>query len=179
MKNRGITLIEVLIVVALLLGGLVPLVKMIIEGLRGTQIMGSITVANSLAQSLLEEIKQRKWDENAPQKGVYIPTTSASDTLGPDSGENQNYRYTLDDIDDYDDLDDNPIKDESGAVLTEYANKYKRSVVVEYVNVPLGGTVTVETGTKTDYKRVKVTVEIIGENRSVTQSVILANGTFY
>ena len=182
MGKKGVTLIELLIVVALLLGGMVPLLKMIISGLQGTQKMGEITVANSLAQALIEEIKQRKWDENSPDKGVYIPTVNASDVLRYESGEDPANRYTFDDIDDYNGdgtgFTDEPMKDDAGIVLEEYKDKYYRKVKVEYVDIPLGGKVTVS-ASKTDYKKVTVTVYIKNDDMNVTQSVILANGVQY
>ncbi|HSD63628.1 MAG TPA: hypothetical protein VLB50_07510 [Ignavibacteriaceae bacterium] len=61
----------------------------------------SIIVANGLAQSLIEEIQTKAFDEKTINKPVWnTASLTSTGILGKDSGENLNTQF--DDIDDYD-----------------------------------------------------------------------------
>lgn len=112
MNNRGITLIETIIAVAVLCVALLPLVSVFILGTKGMVGIDKANVAMQLARELMDEIKDKYWDEwNSPyketgedtdlrwRKEVAVPKKDRSQ-VGPDKGERR--RGQFDDIDDYD-----------------------------------------------------------------------------
>lgn len=156
-KNKGLTLIEIMLAITILLMAIIPLMKMLGDSLRGAQTFSDISIATQLAQDLMEEIKSRRWDENTPADGS--ETTVYSFPLGPDGGE-----PPYDDIDDYHNA------------TTPYDivdGKYTRSVSVTYVNVPDAGAITPVAGTS-DFKRIDITVEW-PNNKPLQMSTVRAN----
>ena len=142
-ETKGLTLIEIMLAITILVIAIIPLMKMLGDALRGAQTFGDISIATQLAQDLMEEIKSKKWDETTPYDGGASPGGSA---IGPDGGETP---ATYDDIDDYHD----PINP-----YDTIDNKFSRTVEVEYVNVPDGGIITTS-GVATDFKRITITIE--------------------
>jgi len=179
-NKKGVTLVELMITVTLILLGLIPLLKMFISAVTGTQMTGSATVADNIAKQMLAEISQKKWDEHCTVKGEYISLTSASDPLGTDAGEDANDKTTFDDIDDYKGWEEIPPRDLSNKPIPGYEG-YQLKVDVIYVTDPTTG-VTSSTS-KTDFKQVTVTVswqKTGAANRySVKRSKIFYNGIKY
>ena len=86
----------------------------------------------ALAESYIEEITARRYDENTPLGGVppCAPATLACSIPGPD-GEP---RAAFDDVDDYDGLDESPPRDADGGVRAGYEG-YRVQVQVTYASV--------------------------------------------
>ena len=175
-KKKGYTLVEIMIAMVVLVLGLIPLVKLIGDSLVATSDLGSRSVANELAQDLLEEIKQRKWDENAGVDG-FTTTLSA---IGLD-GETATDKTTFDDIDDYNALQgtnvEKPPKDASNTAMPQYS-KFTRSVRVRYMRYDAPTqTFVVDAGVQ-NYKQIEVTVSWSsggGKTRNVIHQTIMAN----
>lgn len=87
--------------------------------------------AVALAQSYVDEIVSRRYDEASPVGGVppCAPAAIACTPVGPD-GES---RSGFDDVDDYDGLDEQPPLDVEGNPRSEYAG-YRVQVSVAYVD---------------------------------------------
>lgn len=86
----------------------------------------------ALAESYLEEIMSRRFDENTPADGVppcSLATTPCTGAPGPD-GE---IRAEFDDVDDYDGIDDMPPLDADGLPRAEYAS-FRVQVAVNYAS---------------------------------------------
>ncbi len=163
-----------MIAMVVLVLGLIPLVKLIGDALVATSDLGSRSVANELAQDLMEEIKQRKWDEQAGADGL----TAAGDrsAIGLD-GETANNKTTFDDIDDYNNWQERPPCDASNTALPQYS-KFTRSVRVRYMRYDAPTQTFVEDAGPTDYKRIEITVSWSsggGKGRSVVHSTIMSN----
>jgi MSHA pilin protein MshD len=108
----------------------------------------------ALAESYLEEIMARRYDEVTPLGGVppcSLATTPCSATLGPD-GET---RSSFDDVDDYNGVDDAPPVDVDGNVRADYAG-FRVQVAVAYVDAALSGALGLDA--VSDAKLVTVTV---------------------
>ncbi|MDD5491814.1 MAG: prepilin-type N-terminal cleavage/methylation domain-containing protein [bacterium] len=146
----GFTLAEVLVAVVVITVALVPLISVLGQGVKRAKDPQRITVANMLAQDLMEEILCKKFDEDPTN-----PDTTAR--LGPDSFETRSGTPTsrnYDDVDDYDGYNETPPREVDNTTMTEYTG-YRRSVVVEYVsetNLDLVSTAI------TRFKRITVTV---------------------
>lgn len=142
-KPSGLSVVELVIGVVILLIGVAPLLVVVL----GThdRIVSRQAQANSVrdAKNLLTMINNLKWDENTPSAGTYLSLGSASVTLGLDGGEAAD-RSDADDVDDYHGYSESP---EEGVSLV---------VAVEYVNVVENAQVTVS-GSPTDYKRIRIT----------------------
>ena len=139
-ESKGLTLIEIMLAMTILVKAIIPLMKMLGDALRGAQTFGDISIATQLAQDLMEEIKSKKWDENQPDDGSETTAYSAFPFV-VDGGE-----PPYDDIDDYNGYSD------------MVDNKFMRSVDVFYVNVPDSGLIT-GSGVPTDFKQIRITVE--------------------
>lgn len=187
--KKGYTLVEIMIAMVVLVLGLIPLVKLIGDSLVATSDLGSRSVANELAQDLMEEIKQRKWDENAGVDGL-TAAASRSAILLDGGGEVANNKTTFDDIDDYNALQginaEHPPKDASNTAMPQYS-KFTRSVSVLYMNynavtqkfeIAPGGGLGAAPGDRRDYKQIEVTVSWSsggGKGRSVVHQTIMSN----
>ena len=177
---RGVTLVELIILLVVASIAIPGLMVMFIEGVRNSANAQLNTVAAGLAQELMEEIKMKRWDENSP-----IPpgTASVNTTFGLLDGETRcdpvacspNY---FDDIDDYDGLDNSPPQNPHGAPLAAYAS-HRRTVDVCYVAdvapaFPVGGN-NVADGVciagPTNSKLITVTVESGGNMLAQLKSV--------
>ncbi|MCD6413656.1 MAG: prepilin-type N-terminal cleavage/methylation domain-containing protein [Elusimicrobia bacterium] len=189
-KTKGVTLVELMITVTIIMLGLIPLLNMFIRATRGTQFMGSSTVADNLAEQMLAEISQKKWDEKCAAPGVYTDTPTVKANLGPDTStygptpgiyENSTDKTTFDDVDDYKGWSEQPPQNLKGEPISEYVS-YKISVDVTYVTDPVSGAIT-DAGSATDFKKVEVTVEwksasTLSANK-ITRYRIFYNGVKY
>ncbi len=180
-KNKGVTLIELMITVTIIMLGLIPLLNMFIKATKGTQFMGSSTIADNLAEQMLAEISQKKWDENATALGVYTTNRTPVSSLGVDSGESATDKTTFDDVDDYKGWVEQPPQDLKGQPISGY-EAYKISVDVTYVTDPAAGAI-MTAGSPTDFKKVLVTIEwksasTISTNK-ITRYRIFYNGVKY
>ena len=108
-RQRGITLIELVISIAILAIALVGVTQLLSGGLgRSADTMLESRVG-ALAQAYLDEILGKRFDENTRDSGVPPCRNSLGSTrlcsmvLGPESGET---RATYDDVDDFNGLDE-------------------------------------------------------------------------
>ena len=89
----GFTLVELAIAATILTLVIVPLFKLFNIATTSITYYNKSTVANQLAQELMEKIlSMPKWDNNCTSPGKAIPVTSATATngsghLGPQGGE--------------------------------------------------------------------------------------------
>ncbi|MDD5492643.1 MAG: prepilin-type N-terminal cleavage/methylation domain-containing protein [bacterium] len=184
-KNKnGMTMVELMMAVAIILVVVVPLTKVLLNSMQGAMSFGDANKAVQLAQDLMEEIKQKKWDENEPAGGGQTPVGSYSaQPLGrdgvetnPDTNGDNGAKLTWDDIDDYNGLIETPPRDINNNIVPN-AQKFTRRVTVQYVNVPNGGAITVLGAGTTDYKQIIVNVDWRGRigGTPVTITTIRAN----
>lgn len=182
-KNKtGMTIVELTMAVAIILIVVIPLTRVLFRSMKGAMSFGDANRAVQLAQDLMEEIKQKKWDENEPAGGGQTPTGSYS-VIGTDLGETAGDKTTYDDIDDYNGLVENPPKDIANNDIPNpgFPDKFIRRVVVKYVTIPDTNPATIVPlgiGT-THYKAIIVTVDWQGEGKvggvPVTVSTVRAN----
>lgn len=162
MKNRAFTYIEVLMSVVILGFVLIPLLSQFYTGFQGNIIAELVTQSINLADDLMEEIKSRRFDENAYPNEPVAPVA-----LGVDAGENSNDRRTFDDVDDYNGWSQSPPQAIDGTVLVNFS-RFSRTVFVEYITV--SGADWISSGSTTYYKRITVIVTHpkIGDRRLET-----------
>lgn len=141
-RQRGVTLIElvaVIVILAISLAGVTAAISSAIS--RSSDVMLE-TRAVALAQSYLDEILSRRFDENSAPRG--IPPCRANCTaevnFGPDGGETSRADY--DDVDDYHGLDEgyeqtNPLQDAEGNERLDYEN-FRVRIEVRYLQLGVG-----------------------------------------
>ncbi len=118
--------------------------------------------AVALAQSYVEEIKARRYDEAAPVGGVPPCAPAALPPAAPCSavGADGETRSQFDDVDDYHGLDEQPPMDAEGNPRSEYA-RYRVQVSVAYVDA--GQIAALGLDDATDAKLITVDVTPPGE----------------
>ncbi len=155
MRNNGkFTLIELILIIVVVGIAMPPLAMMFYESLQRSSDTYLTSTSAQLANSLMEEIKTRKWDETTPDEGGKAVSYSAIGIDAP--GET---RPAYDDIDDYNAISNqSPPHDALDQTLSDFSS-YTRSVDVEYVDciAEVFGPV-VFPATTSDHKRVTVTV---------------------
>lgn len=154
--NAGFSIIEMVMVMVMTAIIAIPLVVRIYEGARSSASGELQTKANYLAQDLMEEILEKRWDENTPAGGGTIPNGSktAHTAFGP--GEGGETRASFDDVDDYQGLSENPPKDITNTTISGFG-EFTRAVQVVYVDTSDLNTA-VTSSPRPDYKRIQVTV---------------------
>jgi prepilin-type N-terminal cleavage/methylation domain-containing protein len=116
---RGMSLIELLVAVAILLVGIIPLLGLFLQSLQTVEKANKMMIANNLARDLSEEIRSRAfWDpeiaNDSTVRDKFFPNTTvpqpfglgATSTIGiSEAGETFAYGdkriEKLDDVDDY------------------------------------------------------------------------------
>ena len=113
----------------------------------------------ALAESYLEEIMARRFDEATPLGGVppCAPTTVACSAVGVD-GE---ARTEFDDVDDYHGVDDSPPLDVNGNPRLEYAG-YRVQVTVAYLDALQVSALGLDASTDAKLVTVRVTPPGVG-----------------
>lgn len=136
-KNRGLTIIELVTVIVVLGLAIPPLLTMWANVAWRASRAELLADSAFYAQALMEEIKSKNFDENT--------SSPWSATLGPEGGETYpNYN----DVDDFNGWADNPV---AGCT---------RAVAVDYIS--LGGSAWDTSAGATNYKRIIVTVSRSG-----------------
>ena len=113
-KERGVTLVELLIAMMILLVGLVPMLRAFMFALRTGNRARKMMIATNLARDMAEEIRAQAFSEGyADYKNqsykLYYPHTDTAQRFGLETGENADTTSTnggrisvFDDADDYD-----------------------------------------------------------------------------
>jgi len=159
-NDKGVSLVEVLIAMSILLIFAFPLIYFFTDISEAIMNRKHGVRASTYAQSLLEEIKQKKWDQNTVDS-KYV--TSPSTTLGLDSGET-NIPDDCNDIDDY------------NGYIYQPEKGFTCAVKVKYVNVNLNDTVT-DSANPTDFKQIIVEASSTRKGaENIILKQILANG---
>ncbi|MFQ5839309.1 MAG: hypothetical protein ACE5HK_01140 [Candidatus Methylomirabilales bacterium] len=157
-NERGITLLDLILVILLIALALPAMMRLFIEATRDSTLSATVTGAHALASTLLEEIRSKRWDENAG---------APSPILGPEVGET---RPTYDDVDDFTGLNESPPLDSQGTTMAGFEN-FRQQVSVCYVaNTDLDTCV----GGTSNYKRVTATVTTASQ-RTIELVTVLSN----
>lgn len=155
--QSGVTLIELIAAIVILAIALVGITAAVSSAISRSSDTTLEARAVALAQSYLDEILARRFDENSGERGIppcFIAGPAnpnglpdCSDTLGPESGETPvapTYsRNHFNDVDDYHGLDEGygqprPLLDADGVERIGYDN-FRVAVAVRYVDVEPGG----------------------------------------
>ncbi|PKM99727.1 MAG: hypothetical protein CVU78_04725 [Elusimicrobia bacterium HGW-Elusimicrobia-2] len=178
-NKKGVTLVELMITVSVILLALVPLLRLFINANRGNQHLAQMTVAENIIQQTFDEISRLKWDENCEFTGDH--KTGTTPPLGTDTPETPNDKTTFDDMDDYATIDDIP-RYISGDIIPGY-EAYRISVKVVYVENPSSGPPTENLAAPTDFKKVTVRISWKGGGANSatvkTKTRIFYNGVDY
>ncbi len=115
MNKQGVSLVELLVAVAILAIGIIPLLRVIMYGLETGNRAGKMTIATNLARDLAEEMRTQAFSEEfvygsseCPINLVYKKSPDNPQCFGLDSGEsvatagNGGRIAVFDDVDDYD-----------------------------------------------------------------------------
>lgn len=132
-NRKGLTIIELVVVIVVLGLAIPPLLTMWANVAWRSAASEFLADSAFYAQTLMEEIKSKNFDENASS-----PWSAA---LGPEGGETYpNYN----DVDDFNGYTNSP------------AAGYTRSAAIDYVR--LSGSTWTTSASATDYKRIVVTI---------------------
>ncbi|WP_237132964.1 type II secretion system protein [Pseudohongiella sp. O18] len=142
--QRGVTLIELITVIVIMGVALIGVTTAISSAVSRSSDVMLETRALALAQSYLDEILARRFDENSAPRGIppCRANCTAEGSFGPDGGETGREDY--DDVDDYNGLDEgyeqpNPLRDAEGNTREGYEN-FRVQVSVRYLELGSGGT---------------------------------------
>ncbi len=142
--QTGVTLIELVAVIVILAVSLAGVTAAISSAMSRSSDVMLETRAVALAQSYLDEILAKRFDERSAPRGIPPCRANCTDEVdfGPDGGETD--RGDFDDVDDYHDLDEgngqaDPLQDAEGNERLEYEN-FRVRVNVRYLELGAGGT---------------------------------------
>jgi len=152
--SRGVTLIELivfLVVISTALAGLLSVYQHSVTNSVDPIVRVRLL---ELAQSQLDEVIARKYDENTPSGG--IPACGSAETgapacagIGLDSGESLSNVATLDDVDDFHNYSDTPYTGYSRTVSVQTSSDLGASVAAKRITVtvtsPGGDSMTLST----------------------------------
>lgn len=158
-NRKGFTLIEIVLAIFIIGVALVTLLSMFSLGLKGDVFAREMTVASTLSQELMEEIKSRAFEE-PDDTPVFGPETAGATQIEPTVATAID-RTLYDDVDDYDDWSRNPPEDMAGNPLTDFS-LYTRSVEVK--NVANQDYTSEQGDGTTDSKKVTVTISKGGKD---------------
>ncbi|MCK4249136.1 MAG: hypothetical protein KAX15_05090 [Candidatus Omnitrophica bacterium] len=152
--QNAFTYVECLLALVFLSIVLAPLLLAFPTGLHGTRLAKNITMANLLAEDLMDEIKSKRFDENTAEPFI--------GTLGYDGAEGSDLpsRIAFNDVDDYNNWPPTGITapvDMEGLEIPEFTD-FTREVVVEYVDYDDIDTWTVSSSIDTYYKIISIYV---------------------
>lgn len=113
-QERGVSLVELLVAITILLVGLVPMMRAFLFSLETGNRARKMTIATNLARDMSEEIRSKAFSEEYADykdntwKKVY-PNTTSTQKFGRETGENADTTSSnggrimvFDDVDDYD-----------------------------------------------------------------------------
>ncbi|MDF1622884.1 MAG: type II secretion system protein [Pseudohongiella nitratireducens] len=142
-RQKGVTLIELVVVIVILAISLYGVTTSLSGALSRSSDVVPQTRALALAQSYLDEILSKRFDEHSVPRGIPPCRTNCTDAvdLGLDGGETT--RDEFDDVDDYDGLDEGfeqatELQDAEGNTRTGY-DEFRVRVSVRYLDLAGGG----------------------------------------
>lgn len=142
-KQQGVTLIELVVVIVILAVALYGVTTSLSGALSRSSDVIPQTRALALAQSYLDEILAKRFDEHSVPRGIPPCRTNCTDEVdfGPDGGETTRADY--DDVDDYDGLDEGfeqatVLQDAEGNNRSGY-DEFRVRVAVRYLALGGGG----------------------------------------
>jgi MSHA pilin protein MshD len=143
-RQKGFTLIELVAVIIILAISLVGVTAAISGAISRSSDVLLETRAVALAQSYLDEILAKRFDERTAPRGIPPCRSNCTDEVnfGLDGGESD--REDFDDVDDYHGLDEglgqaNPLQDAEGQTRLGYDN-FRVRVSVRYLELGVGDT---------------------------------------
>lgn len=141
-RQSGLTLIEMVITIVILAISLIAITSIVSSGVGRSADTTLELRSAALAQSYLDEILGKRFDENSAPRGIPPCRTNCtlSASFGPDGGET---RAQYDDVDDYNGMDEGegqltPLQDADGNTRTGYDN-FRVRVSVRYMNTAVSG----------------------------------------
>lgn len=141
-NQKGLTLIEMVLTIIILAISLIAISSILSSGVGRSADTTVELRSAALAQSYLDEILGKRFDENSHPRGIppCRSNCTAIGDFGPDSGET---RAQFDDVDDYDGLDEGegqltPLQDANGDTRTGYEN-FRVRVSVRYMDIDTSG----------------------------------------
>ncbi|MDO9317485.1 MAG: type II secretion system protein [Gammaproteobacteria bacterium] len=183
-RQSGLTLIEMVLTILILSIALVMISAVLSGGLGRSADTTQELRSVALAQSYLDEILGKRFDENSAPRGIppCSGTCTAEVSFGPDGGE---LRQDYDDVDDYHGLDQgtgqvNPLQDAAGATRTGYDN-FRVQVTVRYIDIGVAGeeenlgVAANDLDDNGDAKLITVTVSYTADPNGVSYSAYKAN----
>ena len=167
-RMQGVTLVECVVVIVILAIALTTVTQMLSQNTISGAYTYDETKAVELAESMIGEIRSKRFDESSPVGGVPpcdgVSGASActiSANLGPEAGETSSpyTRVNFDDVDDYDGVDEgsgsatgHDLLDVAGNQRSGYQN-FRVQIAVSY-----SGNVAPRSAELTDSKKVQLTV---------------------
>jgi MSHA pilin protein MshD len=149
MNNKGFTLIETVMVIVLFSIIMPGIMFYFMQGVKDSAIPQRRTTAIFLAESLMEEIRSKRWDEVANTDSTCSNATAPA-SLGPDA----EARIGFDDIDDFNGLSGVITNSQGVSKSTDYPG-FTQQASVRYVDATnLEG----NPGVRTCYKRIEVRI---------------------
>lgn len=179
-RQQGMTLIEMVLTISILAIALTGLTVMIQGGLSRSADTLLEVRAVALAQSYLDEILSRRFDEQSEANGIPPCRAGAKPCTAEGSfGSDGETRATYDDVDDYHGLvegdgEANPLRDSLGTTRVGYDN-FHVAISVRYIN--LGGGEEEENlaqGSELNDQYDAKLVTIAVTHRSMTQNLVFS-----
>jgi len=181
-RQGGLTLIEMVLTILILSIALVTISAVLSGGLGRSSDTTQELRSVALAQSYLDEILGKRFDENSAPRGIppCSGTCTAEGSFGPDGGE---LREDYDDVDDYHGLDQGagqvtPLQDAAGATRTGYDN-FRVQISVRYIDIGVEevnlGVAANDLDDNEDAKLITVTVSYTADTSGVSYSAYKAN----
>lgn len=153
LNQRGFTLIEVILIILLLSIGLTGVLSYVGQAAKDSAYAHNLSIATTLAQDLMEEVRSKCWDETATVAAACAGAVTPS-VIGVDAAET---RATYDDMDDYNNLPvvgNTPPQDAQGTAMPVFPFFTQRATVC-YVDTAALDTCVAG---PTDFKQVNVNI---------------------
>lgn len=137
-NSRGVTLVELVITIVIMSIALLAVVSVYSKAIERSADPLIFAKATELAQTYLDEILTKRYDEATPVGGVpAAQVASLSATLGADAGETTRADY--DDVDDFNGQTYSTQAFITGGNFTQYVN-YQIAIAVSYAGTAVGAT---------------------------------------
>jgi len=153
LNHRGFTLVEVILIILLLSIGLTGVLSYAGQSAKDSAYAHNLSIATTLAQDLMEEVRSKCWDETATVAATCSGAVTPS-AIGVDAAET---RATYDDMDDFNSLSvggNTPPQDAQGTAMAAFPFFTQRASVCYVDSAALDTCV----AGPTDFKRIDVNI---------------------